>query len=36
MNLVRNTGSKLAPDAVRQARIDLAAALRLAVRFSLN
>ena len=36
MNLVRNAGSKLATDAVRQARIDLAAALRLAVRFGLN
>ena len=36
MNLVRNTGSKLATDAVRQARIDLAAALRLAVRFGLD
>jgi ribulose-5-phosphate 4-epimerase/fuculose-1-phosphate aldolase len=36
MNLVRNSGSKLATDAVRQARIDLAAALRLAVRFDLN
>ncbi len=36
MKLVRNTGSMLATDAVRQARIDLAAALRLAVRFGLN
>ena len=36
MNLVRNTGSMPATDAVRQTRIDLAAALRLAVRFGLN
>jgi len=36
MRLAPNTGSKLATDALRQARIDLAAALRLAVRFDLN
>lgn len=36
MNLVRNDGSSLAADAVKQARVDLAAALRLAVRFGLN
>jgi len=36
MNLVRNAASNRAGDPVRQTRIDLAAALRLAVRFGLN
>ena len=36
MNLVRNTGLMPVTDTVRQARIDLAAVLRLAARFGRN
>src|SRR5262245_65636919 len=36
MNLVRKDETKITHDATWQARVDLAAALRLAVRFELN
>ncbi len=36
MNLVRNAETTMEPEATREARVDLAAALRLAVRFGLN